>query len=155
VQQLSRDGEPIYGVRDDADLGQMADMGVPFWLAGGYASREKFRAALAAGAHGVQVGTAFAFCEESGLDPTLRRQFLAGVLQGERSVFTDPAASPTSFPFKVAAARGRSRRPPSTRQPRGSAISGTCVALPQARRYGGLPLPGGACGRVRAQGRQG
>lgn len=106
VQQLSRDGEPIYGVRDDADLGQMADLGLPFWLAGGYASREKFRAALATGAHGIQVGTVFAFCEESGLDPTLRHRFLAGVLRGETSVFTDPAASPTSFPFKVAALPG-------------------------------------------------
>ncbi|TVQ30211.1 MAG: nitronate monooxygenase [Phycisphaeraceae bacterium] len=103
VQQLSIDGEPIYGPRDEVDLAQMAALGVPFWVAGGHASQEKFSAALAAGARGVQVGTVFAFCEESGLDPELRRRYLAGVLRGEGGVFTDPAASPTSFPFKVAA----------------------------------------------------
>lgn len=106
VQQLSREGEPIYGPRDDADLTQMAELGVPFWLAGGYATPEKFNAALAAGAHGVQVGTAFAFCDESGLEPQLRRRFLAGVLRGDVRVFTDPSASPTSFPFKVASLPG-------------------------------------------------
>lgn len=111
VQQLSHRGEPIYGARDDADLATMATLGVPFWLAGGYATREKFEAALATGARGVQVGTAFAFCEESGLDPALRRQFLARVARGEGDVFTDPAASPTSFPFKVAAMEGTLSEP--------------------------------------------
>lgn len=106
VQQLSHRGEPIYGERDAVDMTQMAAMGVPFWLAGGYATREKFNAALGMGAHGVQVGTAFAFCEESGLEPSLRRRFLERVLRGEGDVFTDPAASPTSFPFKVAALDG-------------------------------------------------
>ncbi len=106
LQQLSRRGEPIYGERDAVDAAQMAELGVPFWLAGGYASRERLRAALASGAHGVQVGTAFAFCEESGLDPALRRRFLEHVLRGTGEVFTDPAASPTSFPFKVAALEG-------------------------------------------------
>lgn len=106
AQQLSARGEPVYGERDVVDFGQMAALGVPFWLAGGYASRGRFDAALAAGAHGVQIGTAFAFCEESGLDPGLRRRFLQGVLRGEIDVFTDPAASPTSFPFKVASLRG-------------------------------------------------
>jgi len=106
VRQLSHRGEPIYGERDELDLAQMNGLGVPFWLAGGYATREKFSAALAAGAHGVQVGTAFAFCEESGLDPELRRRFLAGVLRGESDVFTDPIASPTKFPFKVAVMEG-------------------------------------------------
>lgn len=105
-QQLSVRGEPVYGPRDEVDMKQMAALGLPFWLAGGYASRERFSAALAAGARGVQVGTVFAFCEESGLDPVLRRRFLAGVLRGDGEVFTDPNASPTSFPFKVAALPG-------------------------------------------------
>jgi nitronate monooxygenase len=104
--QLSIKGEPIYGPRDDVDLSQMRDLGVPFWLAGGYASRERFNAAVAAGARGVQIGTAFAFCEESGLDPDLRHRFLASVLSGGATVFTDPSASPTSYPFKVAALSG-------------------------------------------------
>jgi NAD(P)H-dependent flavin oxidoreductase YrpB (nitropropane dioxygenase family) len=102
VQQLSCRGEPVYGERDVVDFASMAALGVPFWLAGGYATREKFNEALSVGARGIQVGTAFAFCDESGLDPALRRRFLAGVLRGEGEVFTDPSASPTRFPFKVA-----------------------------------------------------
>ncbi len=105
-QQLSVRGEPIYGVRDEVDLAQMRELGVPFWLAGGYASRPRFEAAIAAGARGVQVGTVFAFCEESGLDPGLRRRFLAGLVAGESDIFTDPLASPTNFPFKAAALPG-------------------------------------------------
>lgn len=104
--QLSVKGEPIYGPRDEVDLAQMRELGVPFWLAGGYASRERFNAAINAGARGVQIGTAFALCEESGLDPDLRHRFLAEVIKGEASVFTDPSASPTSYPFKVAALEG-------------------------------------------------
>lgn len=99
--QLTRDGQPLYGVRDEVDLAELATLGVPFWLAGGYASRDRYRAALADGAHGVQVGTAFAFCNESGLDPASRRIVLEGVLRGDTRIFTDPAASPTGFPFKV------------------------------------------------------
>lgn len=100
--QLSVRGEPIYGPRDDVDFSQMKALGVPFWLAGGYGSREKFEAALAAGARGVQLGTIFAFCAESGLLPEIRSKFIASIVAGEATVFTDPLASPTNFPFKVA-----------------------------------------------------
>jgi nitronate monooxygenase len=61
---------------------------------------------LAAGAAGVQVGTAFAFCEESGLRKDYKQALLAKALSGEARVFTDPAASPTNFPFKVAQLEG-------------------------------------------------
>ena len=100
--QLNDRGEPIYGQRDVVDLDQMAAFGVPFWLAGAYGSRERVKEALAAGAHGVQVGTAFAFCEESGLDPALRERFLSSIVDGYGDIYTDPVASPTGFPFKVA-----------------------------------------------------
>jgi nitronate monooxygenase len=104
--QLSERGEPVYGERDVVNLDQMKALGVPFWLAGEYGSRARFEEALAAGAHGVQVGTAFAFCEESGLDPELRRRFLENLVRGEGDVLTDPVASPTGFPFKVAELEG-------------------------------------------------
>lgn len=103
VQQLSCRGEPIYSERDEPDPAQMSALGAPFWLAGGFASRERMAEAQAAGARGIQVGTAFAFCEESGLEPGLRRRFLQAALEGNADIFTDPDASPTSFPFKVAA----------------------------------------------------
>jgi len=104
--QLDERGEAIYGERDAVDLTKIRELGMPFWLAGGYGSHEKLTEALAAGAAGVQVGTAFAFCEESGLSQNHKRTLLAKVLAGTARVFTDPFASPTSFPFKVARLEG-------------------------------------------------
>jgi nitronate monooxygenase len=101
--QLSVKGEPIYGDRDSADLEAIRALGVPFWLAGSYAEPERVAEALRAGAAGVQVGTAFAYCDESGLDAELRAQVLSMSRRGEARVFTDPVASPTGFPFKVLA----------------------------------------------------
>jgi NAD(P)H-dependent flavin oxidoreductase YrpB (nitropropane dioxygenase family) len=62
--------------------------------------------ALAAGAAGIQVGTAFAFCNESGLDAHYKQLVLKQALDGTARVFTDPLASPTGFPFKVARVEG-------------------------------------------------
>ena len=59
------------------------------------------RRARAAGPTGVQVGTAFALCAESGLDPGLREQVLGQVPSGEASVRSDWGVSPTGFPFRV------------------------------------------------------
>ena len=104
--QLDERGEAVYGERDNVDLEKMRALGIPFWLAGGYGSPEKLAEALAAGASGVQVGTAFAFCEESGLKGSYKRALLEKVRTGKARVFTDPVASPTSFPFKVAQLEG-------------------------------------------------
>jgi len=100
--QLSAGGEPIYGERDQVDIAELRTLGVPFWLAGGYGSPAKLRDALEQGAAGIQVGTAFAFSRESGLRADLKMALLAQAAAGEGKVFTDPFASPTGFPFKVA-----------------------------------------------------
>jgi len=99
---LSESGEPVYGVRDVANLTAFREMGIPFWLAGSFGSAEGLQRALAEGACGVQAGTAFALCEESGLMPEVRHELIRLALAGEAHVFTDPLASPTGFPFKVA-----------------------------------------------------
>jgi nitronate monooxygenase len=99
--QLSPIGEPVYGPRDAPDLQKFRELGLPFWLAGAYARPGKLTEALQLGAAGIQVGTAFAFCEESGIDPELKQQVIAASRAGQAHVFTDPAASPTGFPFKV------------------------------------------------------
>jgi len=104
--QLDEAGEAIYGERDSVDLEKIRALGIPFWLAGGYGSPEKLTAALASGAAGVQVGTAFAFCRESGLRADYKQALLAKALSGDVRVFTDPVASPTNFPFKVAQLEG-------------------------------------------------
>lgn len=99
--QLNDRGEPIYGARDEPDLQVFRDLGRPFWLAGSYSHPARLQEALALGAAGIQVGTAFAFCDESGLRADLKRQVLERVRQGTVDVVTDPIASPTGFPFKV------------------------------------------------------
>jgi len=99
--QLSHDGEPVYGDRDMPDLEAIRKLGLPFWLAGSCAEPERLREAMDAGAAGVQVGTAFAYCEESDLDTYLKDQVLAASREGMAKVFTDPLVSPAGFPFKV------------------------------------------------------
>lgn len=105
-RSLSASGEPIYGERDRVDLEKIRALGLPFWLAGGYGTPEKLRQARALGAMGVQVGTAFAFCEESDLRRDYKQALLRKAVACTARVFTDPAASPTGFPFKVAQLEG-------------------------------------------------
>ena len=103
---FSEIGEPVYGERDTIDIAKLRELGVPFWLAGGYGSPEMLREALAQGAAGVQVGTAFEFANESGLRAEYKQRLMAKAIAGEAHVFTDPLASPTGFPFKVAQLEG-------------------------------------------------
>jgi nitronate monooxygenase len=104
--QLNDAGEPVYGERDRVDIEALRTLGVPFWMAGGYGNAEKLREALEQGAAGIQVGTAFAFSEESGMRTDLKRKLIAQAVAGKGVVFTDPLASPTGFPFKVAQLEG-------------------------------------------------
>jgi nitronate monooxygenase len=103
--KLNERGEPIYGKRDEADIDGIRALGLPFWLAGSFGSPERLTEALALGATGIQVGTAFAFCDESGLSKGLRDEVIARWLTNtavkSEAVFTDPLASPTGFPLKV------------------------------------------------------
>jgi nitronate monooxygenase len=103
---LSDRGEAVYGERDRVDLDKIRQIGIPFWLAGSYGTSEKIVEALEVGATGVQVGTAFAFCEESGLRADYKRSLIQKIRRGEASVFTDPLSSPTGFPFKAAQLEG-------------------------------------------------
>jgi nitronate monooxygenase len=104
--QLNEAGEPVYGERDKVNIAELRELGVPFWLAGGWGHADKVKEAVEMGAAGVQVGTAFAFSEESGMRTDLKRSLLAQAKAGTGKVFTDPLASPTGFPFKVAQLAG-------------------------------------------------
>ncbi|MFN7140343.1 MAG: nitronate monooxygenase, partial [Limisphaerales bacterium] len=99
--QFNDSGEPVYGPRDLPDLEKIRALNLPFWLAGAYGNPGRLAEAIAAGATGIQVGTAFAFCEESGIDPQWKRTVLELSQADNVRVFTDPVASPTGFPFKV------------------------------------------------------
>jgi nitronate monooxygenase len=104
--QLNAAGEPVYGERDHVNIEELRALGVPFWLAGGYGNAEKLREALEQGAAGIQVGTAFAFSRESGMRADLKKRLMAQAITDSGVVFTDPLASPTGFPFKVAQLEG-------------------------------------------------
>jgi nitronate monooxygenase len=104
--QLDDAGDAIYGERDRVDLEKIRELGLPFWLAGGYGTPDKLREALAAGAAGIQVGTAFAYCAESGLRNDYKKAILQKIISGQARVATDSSASPTNFPFKVVQLEG-------------------------------------------------
>ncbi len=61
--------EPIYGEKDEMDFVKLKkDHNIPFYIAGGQASPEALQKALEIGASGIQVGSIFALCNESGID---------------------------------------------------------------------------------------
>ncbi|MFC4534117.1 nitronate monooxygenase [Sphaerisporangium dianthi] len=100
-RRLDPDGQPVYDERDVVSPLEMAQVGPPYWMAGSYGTPEGLARALAGGAAGVQVGTAFAFCDESGMAEEHKQGVLDRVSRGEERVRTDPRVSPTGFPFKV------------------------------------------------------
>ncbi len=109
--QLNERGEPVYGPRDVPDLKTIRELGLPFWLAGAHATPEKLREAQALGAVGVQIGTAFAFCAESGLRADLKEAVIRRSVAGTVDVRTDPRTSPTGMPFKVVSVEGTVSEP--------------------------------------------
>lgn len=112
AMKLDESGEPIYGDRDAVDLDVLCELGLPFWLAGGAGHPDRLREALAVGAQGIQVGTLFAYCNESGFTADVKRAVLDSVVRGELVIRTDPRASPTGYPFKVVQLSGPNEPPP-------------------------------------------
>jgi NAD(P)H-dependent flavin oxidoreductase YrpB (nitropropane dioxygenase family) len=104
-------GQPVYDDRDSVDLIDLVAVGLPVWSAGGSGSPNGLRTALAAGAVGIQVGTAFAFCDESGLDADAKSRVLAGVRDGTLMSRSDWRCSPTGFPFRVVELEGTLSEP--------------------------------------------
>ncbi len=98
---LDDQGEPIYGKRDIIDMGKLRDLKLPFWLAGSYGTPEGLDEALSNGAEGIQVGSPFALCKESGIFPELRNRLISVIRNDNEKISTDVNASPTGFPFKV------------------------------------------------------
>ena len=90
-----------YGEKDVVDYAKIAELGVPFWLGGSYASPEKLKWALSVGATGIQVGSVFALSDDSGMNPEIRRVLRKLGFEGRLKIRTDFDVSPTGFPFKV------------------------------------------------------
>ncbi len=100
--ELNSEGEPVYGERDRVDFGKILSLGLPFWIGGSKASPDALLEAQQLGAQGIQAGSIFALCEESGLRPDLRQAVRRLGYRGKLKVRTDLRVSPTGFPFKVA-----------------------------------------------------
>lgn len=99
--------EPVYGEADVPNLAQFRDaFDCPFWLAGSYGTPTGLKQARALGAAGIQVGSLFALCEESGLLPELKRQVFALHRAGQLKVVTNARSSPSGYPFKEAQVPG-------------------------------------------------
>lgn len=101
-KELNGKGEPVYTDKDVVDINAIAKLGIPFYLAGGFSTKEKFKEAINLGATGVQIGTAFALSNES----ALLGKYRDAIIKGDVKVITDAKASPTGFPFKVALIEG-------------------------------------------------
>ena len=100
------DGEPVYGPRDRVDLEKVRELGLPFWLAGGQATPQQLRLAQEAGAVGIQAGTVFAFCEESGMAPEIRAKVLDQVRGRPRHGVHRPARLADRVPLQGRESRG-------------------------------------------------
>ena len=101
-KELTSTGEPLYTEADEPDLQKLGDLGLPFWLAGSAAGPGALARAQSLGATGIQAGSIFALCQESGFAPDLRFAALGRAVRGELEVFTSPRASTSGFPFKEA-----------------------------------------------------
>lgn len=97
---------PVYDDKDIANLENVAALGYPFYLAGGYGSPEKLQEALQQGAAGIQVGSLFSLADESGYPAAYKRKLIKTIHKGAVKVRTDGRTSATGFPFKVVEIEG-------------------------------------------------
>jgi len=104
-------GNPEYGERDRIDYEVLRDLDQPFWIGGGITTHEHVNDAISLGAAGVQVGTLFAYCDESGMEPSLRATILSAAQRGDIEVRTSLRASSTGYPFKVVEVEGTIAQP--------------------------------------------
>jgi nitronate monooxygenase len=104
--KTDENGEPIYGIKDECNPEDFKRIGLPFWWAGSCGTPDKVRAAIEAGAQGVQVGTPFAYCRESGISDDIKLKVVEKIRRDGTTVFTDPLASASGYPFKIVQLEG-------------------------------------------------
>ncbi|MGO8671444.1 MAG: nitronate monooxygenase [Capsulimonadaceae bacterium] len=79
---------------------KVRDLGIPVYVAGSGSTHEEMEAWINEGAYGLQVGSRFALCTDSGMSPDLREQ----VVDYNRELMTDVRTanrlSSTGYPFK-------------------------------------------------------
>lgn len=92
---------PIYSEKDIVNFSKIAKLDIPFWIGGSKASPENLKWALSVGATGIQAGSIFGLCDESDMNPDIKRQARKLGFEGKLAIRTDMLISPTGFPFKV------------------------------------------------------
>jgi NAD(P)H-dependent flavin oxidoreductase YrpB (nitropropane dioxygenase family) len=97
--------------QDDIDsyFDKVQALGVPVYVAGDFpngGNREDFEAWRARGAYGLQVGSRFALCSDSGMRDDLRAQIIERNRNGTLQVQTSPQFSPTGYPIKYVPLQG-------------------------------------------------
>lgn len=94
---------PLYGEEDEVEFAKMRELDMPFWVAGGQASPQAVERAISVlGAQGVQMGSLFAFCRESGMDERYKSEVRRHAYSDDLKIATSNRYSPTGFPFKAA-----------------------------------------------------
>jgi nitronate monooxygenase len=94
-----------FGEQDEIDgyFDKVRGLGVPIYVAGAFpggGTHADLARWMERGAYGIQVGSRFALCEESGMRRDLKDQVIEGNARGETQVRTDQRVSPTGYPFK-------------------------------------------------------
>ena len=92
---------PAFSAKDEINPEKFLAFERPFWIAGASASPEALQDALKTGAQGVQIGSIFAYCTESGIDPSIKELVIEKYFNKQLKITTDFKASPTGYPFKV------------------------------------------------------
>lgn len=105
-KEINEFGEPVYGDKDIPDLERIRGLEKPYYLAGGYADNGRFEEARRAGAAGIQVGSVFALCIESGLMEDIKRKLRERSFNNTLDVKASAVVSPSGFPFQVVQMEG-------------------------------------------------
>ena len=92
--------------QDDVDsyFDKVKALGVPIYVAGAFdhgGTRRDLEVWIARGAYGIQVGSRFALCTDSGMRPDLRERIIAANASASLHVETSAVMSPTGYPLKV------------------------------------------------------
>jgi NAD(P)H-dependent flavin oxidoreductase YrpB (nitropropane dioxygenase family) len=87
---------------DDIDtyFEKVRALGTPCYVAGAGSSREDFLKWLDRGAYGLQIGSRFALCSDSGMRDDLRQEVISRNVRLNGDVITSARFSSTGYPFK-------------------------------------------------------
>lgn len=91
-----------FGEQDDINTyyKKVIDLGVPVYIAGAGDTCEDFLYWISKGAYGLQIGSRFALCDESGMRRDLKDRVLEQNGREDSEVQTSNRLSPTGYPFK-------------------------------------------------------